>query len=150
MADLAEWLFCARLRPGTRWESCEHHSIYRGDDAIGSPLVAVPAFRKLLLRLLADKTIAGKVREGGSGVTAIETSGKSRWLWGGSRSDWEPNDPRCPKKGTVVPFRECDGIAGEMGYLSGMTKIRLYWPQPRARPGRGGLRRRARALWGVL
>ncbi len=96
---------------------------------IRSPLITVPAFQQLLLRLLADKTVTGTVKAVGDGIN-IEANGKFRWLSRyGAPSLWDTKDPRWPPNGTVMPIRTCNVVACDLAEIVTMPEFGPCWPE---------------------
>ena len=120
--ELADWLFLDPASPWNPLGRSERIAGYFDDRAIRSRLVAVPAFRQLLLKLLADKRAAGDVREC-RGQIGVTENGVLHEPSGGTRGVWDARDPRCPPKGTVVPIRVCNLVAADLQLLDGMTHI---------------------------
>jgi hypothetical protein len=128
--ELAQHLFAY---PNSPWfgprRSPEMTSFFQAPLIHGN-LVTVPAFRNLLLTLLADRTVIGDVYNDNGTVRA---RGNGQFPWDAialveDYGTWDSADPRCPPKGTVVRVRRCDVIAADFWHLEGMRDLRLYWP----------------------
>ena len=92
-------------------------------------MITVPAFQRLLLTLLADKTVTGTVKATGDSIE-IEGNGKFPWLWRhGARSPFDSTDPRWPPYGTVLPIRTCDVVACELAEIVTMPQFGPCWPE---------------------
>jgi hypothetical protein len=131
IAESAEWLFnnpkspwvplIAKGKPGSSYQIAE---------LITSPLVCIPAFRKMLLASLEDRSPAGSATlDEGGGLQIQMDAGWSSGL-GQSKVD-----PLAPKAGVKVPFRMADYYAWELSGLEGSPAFELYWPEPRRNQG---------------
>jgi hypothetical protein len=87
------------------------------------PMLGVPAFRKMILAALNDKSRAGTVTILEGGQTKVETT--VVWSNGAFADKF---DPLTPKPGTRVAFRVCDHYAAAIAG-SGLPRCRLYWPE---------------------
>ena len=117
-----EWLFNDKASP---WYPILVRDEWQKElslNALSSPLVAIPAFRKRVLQLLEDRQQVGHVK-----VTSNEK------IVLGVDSDREtstvPNDPLCPPPGTKSPFRMCDACAYGLSRLEGTPRCELFWPE---------------------
>ncbi|MGO8744455.1 MAG: hypothetical protein ACLQNE_00565 [Thermoguttaceae bacterium] len=127
--ELADWLF---TDPASPWNPLGRFERMFGCfdyKMIQSPLLAVPAFRQLLLKLLADRTVAGSVAVDHDGKLIVSENDKFRWWWGSSGSRGDSSDPRYPPKGTVLSVRTCDVVAADLHCYDMMRPSELYWPE---------------------
>ncbi len=142
IAEVAQWLFndenspcnplihppadaTAVLDEINAEDSSRGRVVHRGSrEVVGwgllhGPLLVSPAFRRQVLRLLADKSPAGVyevAREEPPGATTKE-SGKVKL----------PPDPLRPPPGTRVPCRMCDLCARHLALAA--PRCQLYWPE---------------------
>lgn len=84
-----------------------------------SPLIAVPAFRAVVLRALHNQAHAGSFTKNPNGV----------WIepWSGRGLSFTKDDP-APPSDAVFDFRICDIYANEISYLPGGPECSLFWP----------------------
>jgi hypothetical protein len=84
-----------------------------------SPLIAVLAFRAVVLRALHNQAHAGSFTKNPNGV----------WIepWSGRGLSFTKDDP-APPSDAVFDFRICDIYANEISYLPGGPKCSLFWP----------------------
>ena len=131
IAEAAEWLF---NNPKSPWVPLiakgKPNSSYQIAELITSPLVCVPAFRKMLLASLEDRSPAGSASLNEGGGLQIEMD--AGWSSGRGQSKV---DPLAPKAGVTVPFRMADYYAWELSGLEGSPAFELYWPEPRRNKG---------------
>ena len=125
LAGAAEWLF---NDPRSAWVPLfakgRNGSGYQQAELISSPLVAVPGFRRMLLRMLDDRAVAGSChldREGGLQY-------KMEAGWSGGRGTGGV-DPQAPTFDVEVSFRVADYYASELASLEGAPPFQLYWPE---------------------
>ena len=95
---------------------------------IRTPLLGLPAFRREVLRGLADRSPAGTVTVGeGDAVEFHDAAGKAN---GGGSGLGEPGlDPFRPKRSTVEPMRACDRYAWELSHIGVFPTCAPYWPE---------------------
>jgi hypothetical protein len=99
-------------------------------ELIASPLVEVPAFRKMLLAALDDRSPTGKAEVGDNGVVSIKIDG------GFSIGRSAPKDDRdAPARGVSVPIRMCDFFAWQLATLEGAPAFNPCWPESRRDAG---------------
>ena len=130
MQEAAAWLFGDPASPWNPLGRMEWHCNCQDGEMIHSPLVTVPAFQQLLLRLLADRTVTGTVTAVGDGAT-IEANGKFPLLWRHSSlaNYWDSKDPRWPPYGTEMPIRTCDVVACDLAEIEPMPQFGPCWPE---------------------
>jgi hypothetical protein len=93
---------------------------------IASPMVEVPAFRKMLALALDDRSPVGNAEIGDNGSVKVDVEG------GFSTSGIGPkNDRDAPPRGTKVPIRLCDIFAWQLAALDGAPAFNLCWPEPK-------------------
>jgi hypothetical protein len=123
----AEWLFNDAQSP---WNPIignpqDKDYVARFGRQFDAPLLVLPAFRKQLLRLLADRRVAGRATAN-AGQQQFELLIDKQWMqWGGSSSGSVPYPP----PHATAEFRTCDWIAQELSEIHGMPRCELYWPQ---------------------
>lgn len=126
-AEAADWLFNSPKSPWVPLIGKDRpNSSYQIAELITSPLVCVPAFRKMLLVSLEDRSPAGSASLEGNGGLQIQMDAG----WTSGRGQCKV-DPLAPKAGVKVPFRMCDYYAWELSGLEGTPAFELYWPEPR-------------------
>jgi hypothetical protein len=107
MVSLAEWLFAS---PDSPWvKSCQTKDLLWLAKAAGTPLVAAPSFRSLLLDQLKNTTVLSDPKSDGSYQTIVLP-----WADGtGSRP--------------VERVRVCDAIANALASVRGVPEFSLDW-----------------------
>jgi hypothetical protein len=127
LADAADWLFGDPQSPwvpliGRKGSRPSFHVA----QLIASPMVEVPAFRKLLLAALDDRSPAGTAEIGDNGVVSVKLDS------GFSMGRSAPRDGRDdPAMGTKVPIRMCDFYAWQLATLPGVPSFNPCWPESR-------------------
>ena len=86
------------------------------------PLVAVPAFRALLLQQLQNQQIAGKVE------TTAPNNIMVTFVYG---SGYQNTDPDAPPAGMKQDLRLCDIIAFKISQMRGAPRCEPYWTKDR-------------------
>ena len=131
LAATAAWLFGDPQSPwvpliGRKGVRLTYHVA----ELIASPMVEVPAFRKMLLAALDDRSPAGTAKIGNNGTVSVEIQG------GFSTGRTAPkDDPDPPAQGTEVPIRMCDFYAWELATLPGAPAFNPCWPEARRNAG---------------
>lgn len=130
LAAAAAWLFGDPQSPwipliGRKGSRANYHVAA----LIASPMVEVPAFRKMLLAALDDRSPIGTARIVDNGTVSVETEGFSL----GRSAPNDDQDP--PAKGTSVPMRKCDLYASQLSTLPGAPAFNPCWPEPRRDDG---------------
>jgi len=93
---------------------------------IASPMVEVPAFRKMLLAALDDRSPVGTAEIGDNGLVSVKFGA------GLSMGRTAPRDDRdAPIRGTRVPIRMCDFYAWQLATLEGAPAFNPCWPESR-------------------
>jgi hypothetical protein len=130
LQDAAAWLFGDPASPWNPLGRMKWHCNCQDGEMIHSPLITLPAFQQLLLRLLADKTVTGTATAVGDGIT-IEANGKFPLLWRHSSLSyfWDSKDPRWPPYGTEMPIRTCDVVACHLAEIEPMPQFGPCWPE---------------------
>src|SRR5581483_1662203 len=122
LAEAADWLF---NDPKSAWVPLivkgKQNSGYHEAALITSPMVSVPAFRKMLLTALGDRSPAGKAQLSEGGGLQVKTETGISTGRGHSRVD-----PLAPKPGVEVPFRMGDFYAWELSGLEGSPDFEPY------------------------
>ncbi len=131
VAAAAKWLFGDPQSPwvpliGPKGSKRSYHVV----GLITSPMVEVPAFRKLLVAALDDRSPVGTVEVGASGSVSIEIEG--RLSMGGSVPK---DDPDFAVRGVKLPIRMCDFYAWKLAALKGAPKFNLCWPESKRNAG---------------
>ena len=95
-------------------------------ELVASPLSDVPTFRDVLIGLLRDKTVIGKVTRADGGHSTFETDKGAR----GNRG--YPADPAdkpgmSAAVGVDVPYRLCDQIMENLPSSGNLPLFRPYW-----------------------
>ncbi len=88
-------------------------------------LLALPAFRKQIARLLADRTVVGRTTVDDDHFQNELFDGQQFVQWGGG--GYSPVE--YPPPHAKADFRVCDWIAHQLSEIHGMPKCELYWPQ---------------------
>ena len=91
---------------------------------VGSPLLGVEPFRKLVIAGLADRRTSGSV--------TVDADGKiAEKLDDGTTQFPDPlqRDPLRPKPGTSMPLRLADMYCWKLQGLGGTPRFELYWPE---------------------
>jgi hypothetical protein len=95
-------------------------------DLATTPLIGLVAFRREVIRRLADTSLDGTAQlDGKSNVGGMLNDDGHQNFSLGSCQD----DPLAPTKATTLSFRTCDWFAYELSRLDGFPRIGLYWPQ---------------------
>ncbi len=131
LAAAAAWLFGDPQSPwvpligrkGTR-------TSFHVAQLIASPMVEVPAFRKLLLAALDDRSPAGKAEVTAAGSVSVELDGGFSMGRGVPREDRD-----APAVGTKVPIRMADFYAWQLAMLEGAPAFNPCWPESRRDEG---------------
>jgi hypothetical protein len=97
---------------------------------ISSPLVDVPAFRKMLLAALDDRSPIGTAEVAEDGIVRAKIDGGFSM---GRRAPKDDPDP--PARGTTAPFRICDLYALQLATLGGAPAFNPCWPEARRDAG---------------
>ena len=93
-------------------------------------MVEVPAFRKMLLAALDDRSTVGTAEVGDNESVSVEIDG------GFSIGRSAPKDDRdAPAQGTKVPIRMCDFYAWQLATLDGAPAFNPCWPESRRDAG---------------
>jgi hypothetical protein len=131
LAAAAAWLFGD---PQSRWVPLIGRKgskpTFHVAELIGSPMVDVPAFRKMLLAALADRSPAGKAEIGDNGVVSVEIDE------GFSIGRSAPKDDQnASARGVKASIRMCDFYAWQLATLNGAPAFNPCWPEPRRDAG---------------
>ena len=106
ISTVSDWLFNDPTSPWSKlpWKRSHFH------DPLDSDLVKLPAFRRLLVREMEDKTPAGSIQwQTGMGLNfRYNVPGSS----GGYHFDWPTAES--PTNGTKVEIRRCDWITWKL------------------------------------
>ncbi len=97
---------------------------------IASPMVEVPAFRKMVIATLDDRSTIGKAEVGDNDVVSVEINGGFSIGRSASKDDRD-----APAKGTKVPIRMCDLYAWQLAALKGAPAFNPCWPESRRNAG---------------
>jgi hypothetical protein len=127
MAAAAEWMFSSPDSPWTQAGTQEGSPYYSTYELWTSPLLGVPAFRKLLLQMLGDTSDRGEVKWTTRGD--FELTVKNGWSGGYSGAAARDEVKAAP--GTVFRFRTGELIAAQLATLEGFPRCELYWPLAR-------------------
>ncbi len=131
LAATAAWLFGDKRSPwvpliGRKGVRLTYHVA----ELIASPMVEVPAFRKMLLAALDDRSPAGTAKIGDNESVSVEIEG------GFSIGRTAPKDDRDPPaQGTEVSIRMCDFYAWQLATLQGAPTFNPCWPESRRDAG---------------
>jgi len=94
------------------------------DRLVASPLIGLPAFRRELLRGLADSSPAGTV--------TVEEGGSIQYAYNAGdfhlSTSVDSGEKDKPMPG-VITFRLCDEYAHVLANIAGFPACQLYWPQ---------------------
>ncbi len=96
---------------------------------IRSPMMQVPAFRGMLLREFADRTLVGTAEMAENGLVRVELDKGYSIGRSAAREDHDP-----PARGTRTPVRTCDLYAWELATLPGRQRSIPAGPKPGAMP----------------
>lgn len=127
LADAAAWLFGDPQSPWVPLIGREgSRPSFHIAQLIASPMVKVPAFRKLLLAALDDRSPAGTAEVGDEGSVNVKLAG------GLSMGQGIPKDDRnAPAKAVAVRIRMCDFYAWQLATLRGAPAFNPCWPESR-------------------
>lgn len=89
---------------------------------IGTPVLGIAPFRKLILDDLADQTPVGSVVIDAKGQIEV------RFPWGSTHYE-SKGALLSPKPGTTMPVRVADQYASTLQGLGGMPRFEYYWPE---------------------
>ncbi len=126
LANVAESLFNGPKSPWNPLVSRAGPTLSQKIDLISSPLLAVPAFRRQIARLLDDATPFGSATVNAEGLLSAVVPGQQ---FGGSMAK---SDALALAKGRKMAFRVCDMVAWKLSGVAGAPRCELYWP-PTAR-----------------
>ncbi|HWB59712.1 MAG TPA: hypothetical protein VG733_09475 [Chthoniobacteraceae bacterium] len=126
MQKTAEYLFMDDTSPWLRYLS-KNPAGNEALDMLRSPLVGIPAFRRMLLAKLADTDAAGA-----SGFLHTDF-----WVvrYGDPENGTQvmaslnPHDPLSKDPPRNSPFRVCDFYAWALSDVEGMPVLEFYWPE---------------------
>jgi hypothetical protein len=119
IAEAADALFADQRSPWVGWFREE-----AGGGLLATPLLYLPAFRKLALALLANKADYGQVTVAPYRQLSIQLP-RSLTVQG-----WRSSDPLLPEETVTRTFRTCDYAAWLIGTgLEGAPRCELYWPE---------------------
>ena len=121
LAELARWAF---LSEDSVWRP-HHEGSRRWRGEWTSPLLAVPAFRRMLKRELADTTVVGTINIDFSNSMSIEWKGGGRSLYNCPVYMPDADVPRS----LYVPLLQCDACAWELSELDGAPRFKFYWSE---------------------
>jgi len=125
IAEAAQWLFNSTESPFNPMIRPENDTDGETSlEPLRSPLLALPAFRKQVARLLEDRRNAGQVE-----VISNEEIRTSLQSDQSLTTSTVPNDPLCPPPGTKAAFRVCDLCAYGLSTMDGVPKCELFWPK---------------------
>jgi hypothetical protein len=95
-------------------------------DLATTPLIGLIAFRREVIRRLADTSLDGTVQLDGKGHVGgmLNDDGHQNFSLGSCQ-----DDAFAPSGATTLSFRTCDWFAYELSRLDGFPRIGLYWPQ---------------------
>lgn len=114
----ADWMF---NDPTSPWNPS--NSLIHGPSLGRNPLMILPAFRKRVLRGLADTTVV---------KTMVVVSHEKISIPGyGHNTKTYAGDPLCPPPGSRVKVRRCDLCAEQLKEICGMPCYELFWPKAR-------------------
>ena len=123
LAELARWAFIS----DDSFLSPQHDRVQAWPGGWVSPLLAVPAFRQLIKRELADSTVIGTVNIDFNKQMSIKHTGG-----GGSLYNCPVYMPDADVPQHVsVPLRRCDACAWELTQIDGVPRFEFYWPAKR-------------------
>jgi hypothetical protein len=124
LAAAAAWLFGDPKSPWNRPVGRKgSRSTYHLAELITSPLVDVPAFRKMLLAALEDRAPIGKAEAGENGMVSVKVNDSL------SMNSTTPNGERdAPARGAVESIRTCDFYAWRLATLDGAPAFNPCWP----------------------
>ncbi len=122
LAKAAEWLFNDKASPWYPILVRDEWQKQLSLDALSSPLLAVPAFRKRVLQLLEDRQEVGH-------VTVTSSAKIGLGLDRDRETSTIPDDPLCPPPGNKTAFRVCDACAFGLSPVEGTPRCELYWPE---------------------
>ncbi len=115
----AEWMF---NDPASPW-NMRLPLTYSNPFLSRNNLMMLPAFRKLILRALADDRIAGTANIDAHKQIHVGVVGHTTATF--------ESDPLCPAPGAKVEFRSCDICAWELREILGLPRCELFWPKDR-------------------
>ena len=129
IASAAEWLFNDPASPWLPWQGdAKHPNAWALRDPLtGSPMLGLAGFRKLVVRLLADRSAFGSARldERGYVTYRIGSGGQG----GGGLAYVEPDGPHATPE---TPMRICDYHGWKLsGWVDGIPPCMPYWPEDR-------------------
>jgi hypothetical protein len=122
----ADWLFDDPRSPWFRVLATPENGGNRGAwELLGTPLLRLPGFRKVVLKELQNKSGDGNVRAEPNGHMEVDLPELAVEIHtGGGRGD-----PEIPKKGIEGKFRICDCVAWKIAErITGAPRCELYWP----------------------
>jgi hypothetical protein len=127
LAAAAAWLFEDPQSPWVRLIRSEQSGQKLGVvNLFATPMVEVPAFRKMVLAALEDDSPAGTAQVESNGSVIIDLSGGPTISRSGRH-----NDSAVPARSTTVRIRMCDYYAWELATLEGAPAFDLSWPESR-------------------
>ena len=130
LAASAEWLFGD---PQSLWVPLigrkGSRTTFQVAQLIASPMLEVPAFRKLILAALDDRSPIGKA-EAGNGTISVKVDAGFT-MSRGTRA----NDPPGPVLGGSVPIRMCDFYAWQLTTLDVAPAFNPCWHETRRDAG---------------
>lgn len=120
----AEWLFNDQASP---WNPIVRRDQGSPDGVSGEPLASVlltlPAFRRQVARLLAERRPMGRATM--TDNQTVELQVNEEW---GPRGNYAAEAP-CPPLGTTAEFRVCDLAAHELSATRGLPRCELCWAE---------------------
>ncbi|CAN5426282.1 hypothetical protein BH09VER1_BH09VER1_30070 [soil metagenome] len=121
MSGLAKWLFADSASPWLPGPSNSKSNWVASSASL--PLVALPAFRALVLQQLQNKEVVG---------TAEITPARNVTLhFPSSGGSFQSNDPDLPDAPAKYDLRTCDMIAHKVSQIRGAPRFEPYWPTER-------------------
>jgi hypothetical protein len=127
LAAAAAWLFGDPQSPwvpliGRKGVRLTYHVA----EVIASPMVEVPAFRRMLLSALDDRSVIGTARSGGQGSVSLDVPDGFSMGLGALKDNRDP-----PAEGTEMRLRMCDLYALKLASLPDAPAFNPCWPEPR-------------------
>jgi hypothetical protein len=135
LAAAAAWLFGDPQSPWfPRIGRVGSRPTFYVSELIATPMVEVPAFRKMLRAGLDDRSPVGKAELGDDGVVNLQFDNGSSMTWNAPKLDRDP-----PARGTAVPIRMCDLFACLVTTMPGAPAFHPCWPEARRDAGLAAL-----------
>jgi hypothetical protein len=127
LADAASWLFGDPQSPWVPLIGRKgSKSPYQSAPLIASAMVEVPAFRKMVLAALEDRTPLGTAEVTDNGAVSVQLGDNFSMGRTAPR-----NDPDAPARGTRAEVRTCDFYAWQLATFRDAPPFNPCWPEAR-------------------